>query len=127
MVRTDGIIVRTGRINVRTDGIIVGTGRINIRKAGIIVGTDGYVVGTRGIEVSERGNEGTDRGNDAAKGEDGRTEVGNDVYTAGNVVREGVGDGSALGSQPDGSADRCRGSQDRRSEPSFGFRRTCDG
>jgi hypothetical protein len=42
--------------------------------------------------------------------EDGLTEVGNDVYTAGNVIGEGVRDGSAPGRQPDGSANRCHGS-----------------
>jgi len=43
-----------------------------------------------GIEVSERGNEGIDRRNDAGKGDDDLTEVGNDVYTARNVVGERV-------------------------------------
>jgi hypothetical protein len=46
-----------------------------------------------------------------ARGKDDLTEVGDDVYTAGNVVGEGVGDGSAPGRQPDGGANRCRGSQ----------------
>ena len=110
IVRTTGIIVGLGGNNVSMAGIIVRTGRINVRTAGTIVGTDGYVVGTRGIEVSERGNKGTDRGNDAGKGEDDLTEVGNDVYTAGDVVGEEVSDGSAPDRQPDGGANRCRGS-----------------